>query len=100
MKFYRFTINQLIPTIFEDKFRGETQLKISIEEMAEFTQQITKLMRGKYDVVHFLEEFVDVCFCLGCIKEILAIRDEDIYAAVTVKYNKLENILLENGKCS
>lgn len=85
-------------TIKEDKFRGETQLKIAIEEMAELTQQITKTMRGKQDTIHLLEEFADVCLILGYIKETIGFIDEDIKTAITVKSNRLKENLIE-GKC-
>lgn len=67
--------------------------------MTELTQQITKLIRGKQDMIHLIEEFVDVCLSLGYIKEILNIKDEDIKVGCTIKYNRLKDIL-NNGKCT
>ena len=80
-------------TILEDKFRGESQLIITIEELNELSQQITKVLRGKYDKVHLLEEFVDVFLTLGSLKEVLNISDKEIRIASSVKYYRLKEEL-------
>lgn len=85
-------------TILEDKFRGESQLIITIEELNELSQQITKVLRGKYDKVHLLEEFVDVFLTLGYLKEVLNISNKEIRIASSIKYYRLKEELEKNKK--
>lgn len=85
-------------TSYKDHKRGETQLTIAIEEMAELTQQITKHLRGKTDETHLLEEFADVILGLLYIKQILFLPDEVIENACIVKLLRMKEATEEQEK--
>lgn len=78
-------------------------LSVAIEEMAELTKHLTKIMRGKEPMkanYGCIEEMADVQICLDTLKEYMEISDSVIAAAVEVKlerYVKKRNDTNENA---
>ena len=65
--------------------RGHYDLIICMEELNELAQALSKQLRGQGDRWNILEEIADVLLCIGYIKEILNIDDDDIVKAMNVK---------------
>lgn len=76
---------------------GFQELFISVEELAELSQAITKALRGKPDEVNLVEELADVYMVLNYIQTVLYIDHDDVRIAEEVKIRKLEE-LLEKAK--
>ena len=77
----------------------DENLVIPMEEMAELTQHLSKVLRGKepyYDNYPLIEELADVQICIDRLKLYLDISDDDLKYAMEVK---IENSLdkLEKG---
>ena len=58
---------------------------ICIEECSELQQTLTKLIRGKEDEAHVLEEMADVILAVKYLQERLEISDEELNRAINVK---------------
>lgn len=63
---------------------------IPIEEMAELTQHLSKLIRKRenYDETGILEEIADVQICLDNLKILLDIDNEKLRYAMEVKFER------------
>lgn len=61
---------------FEKKWGIEKGLVICMEEMAELQQQISKMVRGKPDILALHEEIVDVELSLRYLKYVLGKREQ------------------------
>ena len=68
-------------------------LAIPIEEMAELTQHLTKIIRGKESAdggnCGLVEEMADVQICMDSLKKYFCITDEQMQYAIDVKMEKL-----------
>lgn len=82
----------------ENKFRGYTNMIIAIEEFAECSKEITKVLRGKPDRVHLIEELADVQLSIMYIQEILQISDSCLKKAISVKMKRVNDTLEECNK--
>ena len=69
----------------------ETELVIIMEELSELIQQVSKRYRGKNYAMHLLEEMADVYICLEELKLIAGISNDDIEAAMSVKFERIRN---------
>ena len=69
----------------------ETELVIIMEELSELIQQVSKKYRGKNYAMHLLEEMADVYICLEELKLIAGISNDDIEAAMSVKFERIRN---------
>lgn len=69
--------------------KGCKNLVIAMEELAELSQEISKIIRGKGDKMGLLEEYADVLVVLEWIKKIANLKDEEIARALNVKLNKI-----------
>ena len=69
----------------------ETELVIIMEELSELIQQVSKRYRGKNYAMHLLEEMADVYICLEELKLITGISNDDIEAAMSVKFERIRN---------
>lgn len=78
--------------------RGHRNLIIVMEELAELGQAVSKELRGKGDYHDLLEEMADVQLCIYYLQEICGIKDEELYKALTVKTNRIDNVLNTNGE--
>ena len=67
--------------------RGHENLIIDMEEMAELTQEISKLIRGKGDYFSLLEEMADVQICLYHLQNLYKISDENLNKAIKLVTN-------------
>lgn len=67
-------------------------LAIPIEEMAEFTQHLTKIIRGKETAdggnCGLVEEMADVQICIDSLKKYFCITDEQMQYAIDVKMER------------
>lgn len=73
--------------------RGNRNLIICIEELSELSKEITKHLRGHGDYLGVLEELADVQIAIYYIQQIVGISDDMLAKAISVKIERLENIL-------
>ena len=66
------------------------QSVVSMEELAELTQQISKQLRGKGDKNHLTEEMADVVICLDMLKRIYNIDTEQLEDEIWRKLARTE----------
>lgn len=66
------------------------ELVIIMEELAELSQQVSKVFRDQHDPMHLLEEVADVYICLEELMMIAGIDYDALSAAVAVKLNRIE----------
>ena len=67
---------------------ARTNMIITMEELAELSQEISKCLRNKGDKVHLLEEIADVAICLVLVMRVYNITDEELFKAINVKLNR------------
>lgn len=72
---------------------------ISMEECAELSQVLSKLLRGNCDKHKLIEEIADVEICLEYIKDLQNISEEDINKAKNIKDDRALERIEETGKC-
>lgn len=59
-----------------------------VEEFAELSQAVSKVVRGRTDIINVYEEIADVLISIGYIKDILGLSDDLIISAIDIKINK------------
>ena len=64
------------------------QFTVVIEEMAELTQELTKMLRGRDNRTGVVEELADVQLCVWVTMKMLGITDEEINQAIQVKSDR------------
>lgn len=64
------------------------QFAVVIEEMAELTQELTKMLRGRDNRTGVVEELADVQLCVWVTMKMLGITDEEINQAIQVKSDR------------
>lgn len=71
---------------------------IPMEEMAELTQHLSKIIRGKEDKssIGFLEELVDVQICLDNLRMVCGIDNETFEYVKDIKFERA-NKKIQNG---
>lgn len=80
------------------ELRGKHLLIVVMEECAELIQAISKLCRAKQtDKYNLLEEMADVQICIWYLQEIYDIETNDLYKAINVKIDRLNNTIKEKG---
>ena len=67
---------------------ADTECVVSMEEMAELQQQISKFIRGTGDRVSLLEEMADVYICLDMLMYIYGIDADEMQKAIDVKLKR------------
>lgn len=67
------------------------QLAVVIEEMAELTQELTKMLRGRDNRTGVIEELADVQLCVWVTMKMLGITDKEINQAIQVKSDRQRN---------
>lgn len=77
--------------------RGHHHLIIAMEEMSELQKEISKVLRGMGDQLSLVEEMADVAICILYLQEICGISTDDLYKAMNVKKDRLQNILDHTG---
>lgn len=93
-------IKEIIKKSIDNKDNNEREhrnLIIVMEELAELSQQISKQLRGKGDYYAILEELADVYLAIYYIKDIIGIKDSDLYKAVNIKADRLNKEIEQNG---
>lgn len=73
----------------------EAQLLMCVEEMAELTQAISKVLRGKVDINNLQEEIADVEICLEYVKMVYGVDKSVIEMWKDFKLDRLEKNLKE-----
>lgn len=68
--------------------RGHRNLIIAMEEFAEVTKEITKVLRGKEDHVELVEELADAYLSIAYVQEVCHISDEELNKAINVKIDR------------
>ena len=91
------TIRQSIDSIKDGNPRGHRHLIITMEELAELSQEVSKQLREKGDHFHILEELADVQLCVYIIQEICNISDDELNKAINVKSDRVSD-LVNKGK--
>lgn len=73
-----------------EKIVGRKQITvIAIEEMAELTQCLTKILRGESDDhEHFKEEFADVVLCIAHLMSVYDIDLVDVFRRINYKLDR------------
>jgi NTP pyrophosphatase (non-canonical NTP hydrolase) len=77
--------------------RGHRNLIIVMEELAELSQEVSKSLRNKEDINALLEESADVVLCIKYIQEIFGITDDELNRAVSVKVERMSNVIEQDG---
>lgn len=72
---------------------------ISMEELAELSQEISKVLRGKGNKLKLIEEIADVETCIEYIKDLNNITESDINKAKNVKDDRTLERINKTGKC-
>ena len=67
------------------------QLAVVIEEMAELTQELTKMLRGRDNRTGVIEELADVQLCVWVTMKMLGITDKELNQAIQVKSDRQKN---------
>lgn len=67
------------------------QFAVVIEEMAELTQELTKMLRGRDNRTGVVEELADVQLCVWVTMKMLGITDDEINQAIQVKSDRQRN---------
>lgn len=78
--------------------RGHRNLIIVMEELAELTQEISKELRDKGDIMNILQELADVQLGVYYVQDICGIDDEDLHRAMNVKTKRVEKKLQKYGQ--
>lgn len=76
---------------------GNYNLVIAMEELNELGQQISKVLRGKLDKSHLIEEVADVIIALQYIKQICDISETEIDNAIQYKIKRLDDTINSQG---
>lgn len=77
---------------------GNTRLMhIAIEELAELTKELTKVLRGIGDRTAVLEEYADVQIVLDYIQFLFGLTYEEIQKAEYVKVKRIEDKIKTDG---
>lgn len=77
--------------------RGNHNLIIVMEELAELSQEIAKKLRGKEDPTGILEELADVALGVFYLQDICGIGDDELKRAILVKIDRLHDGLAQRG---
>ena len=77
--------------------QGNYNLVIAMEELNELGQQISKVLRGKLDKNHLIEEVADVIIALQYIKQICDISETEIDKAIQYKIKRLDDTINSQG---
>ena len=94
----RKVIKRSVDSNEDDKIRGQYNLIIVMEELAELSQQTSKVARGRLaDIYGMTEEMADVAIGLAYLQEICDVSTLDLYKAMNVKLDRLERVLNEKG---
>lgn len=72
-------------------------LLMFIENLSELSKELTKYLRGKGEISKILEELADVQIDIYYIQTILALSQESLDKAITVKMKRVEKTLIDNG---
>lgn len=73
-------------------------LVLAVEELSELQKAIIKYLRGSEDKITIIEEMADVLISIMSVQSSLAIPTDDLYKAVNVKANRLNNTIKETGE--
>jgi len=91
-------INHVNSNMDDGNPRGHRNLIIVMEELAELTQETSKVIREKSNFITLLEEMADALLSIYYLQEIVGISDEELDKAVAVKMNRINDSLVEKGK--
>lgn len=72
-----------------DRWGVQMQTVVCMEECAELIKECSKMLRGKGDKEHLIEEMADVYICLEMLKKMYGISSTDI---VNERVRKLERL--------
>lgn len=82
----------------EGEIRGKHDLIIVMEELAELSQKVSKVARGRCDKDGLMEEMADVALSIIYLQDICDVSTLDLYKAINVKIDRIEKVLNEKGK--
>lgn len=70
----------------------QTKCTVTMEELAELQQQISKQIRGCGDRIGLLEEMADVYICLNFLKSIFNVSEEDLRKSIDIKLERERSV--------
>ena len=77
--------------------RTHSQVIVAIEELSEFAKELCKYLRGKVDMGHILEEYVDAMIMMEQMKILFNLQDADIQRFKNYKLIRLEERMKSNN---
>lgn len=89
--------NSIESNLYDGNPRGHRNLIIVMEELAELSTALSKVLRDKGDLVNTLEELADVQIGIYYVQEICGITNEELQKAINVKIDNLQRALAEHG---
>ncbi len=69
------------------------QTIVAIEELSELQKELTKMLRGKGDHQHLVEEFIDVVICLSEVEQMYNLRKGELNSMYQAKIERLKERL-------
>lgn len=76
-----------------DRKGHKYQTVVAIEELSELQKELTKMIRGKGDHDHLVEEMADVIICLTQIEQMYNLRKDELNAMYDAKIQRLKERL-------
>lgn len=77
---------------------GQYNLIVVMEELAELSQAISKVLRGEEDRDNLIEELADVSICIEVVKDICNISQDLLDRAISVKADRIRKKLGNNER--
>ena len=78
--------------------RGHRTLIVVMEELAELAQEVSKKLRGKNNYYNLLEEMADVQLALYYLQDICDISDEELQKAISIKAERVDKVVRQQGE--
>lgn len=81
-----------------DKCSWKTKCTVTMEELSELSQAVSKQIRGCGDRMNLLEEMADVYICMKYLEEIFHLTPDEIQKAIDVKLIRDRDRMNRYGK--
>jgi chorismate-pyruvate lyase len=81
-----------------EEYGMDNQVIVTIEELSELQKELTKILRDEGSISRLIEEMADVEIMLSQVKEMFALKDEDLEKMKIKKTARLLDRLLKDRK--
>ena len=81
-----------------EEYGMDNQVIVTIEELSELQKELTKILRDEGSISRLIEEIADVEIMLSQVKEMFALKDEDLEKMKVKKTARLLDRLLKDRK--